>query len=497
MCSSGDSTWRLRRRSPGGGDTPTGDVLAALGALVDRSLISNVHSATGHRLTVLESVREFLLEELERRGTRGDYRRLHADYFAALVKERAPGLRGPEQEESVSKIDTNIENIRAAIAFLSEQGDDAALAMVDRLFLYWRQQGSWSDGLHWTRLALQGTDARDSALRARMLSTVGFFASDIGQGRESIPDMEEGLAMARRLGDPHAIGYTSSFLGAELSRRDTDLERGIQLLTEAQEAHEGLGEWYGAAWVNRYLGLSHQERGNLDEAIRLQSKALEAFREAGDAWNIRFSQTLLAEAMHAVGDLEAAREIYDESLRGESGPQFKVIVAQGYKGLGKVSLAEGALEEAAEDLYEAQRRLRDIGDIASVAETRSHLGMVHLGQGHLGEAEEFLTSALRTFREINDQGGVAWSLERLAALAFARESFERAAVLVSAGASIRERVGSLLWAVYKSDVERLESDIAAHLEPEVMERAIEEGAALGLDDAVAFALKDDTAHPSL
>jgi predicted ATPase/class 3 adenylate cyclase len=469
-----------------GGDIAREDVLEALGSLVDRSLITSVHTPGGHRLTILESVREFLLAELASRGQQTERQQVHADYFASLVKTASAGLRGPGQDRWVMRLEADIENVRAAIAFLSAHADDAALEIVDRMFLYWRRQGTWSDGLHWTRLALQSTEERDSSLRARMLATAGFFASDIGEGDESIEEMEKGLAMARRIADPHAEGYCSSFLGAELSRRDTDLDRGLQLLGEAQQAYEMLNESYGGAWVNRYLGLSHQERGDIRESIRLQTLSLEAFRDAGDTWNVRFSQTLLGEAMHTIADLSTARDIYDESLRGSSGAQYKVVTAHAHKGLGKVSLAEGRLDEATENLYEAQRQLREIGDVACVAETKSHLAMVNLARGNGAEADELLVSSLRTFREINDQGGVAWSLERLAIAAEERGSYERAARLLSAGSSIRERVGSRVPPVYQPEVEELESKIADRLGSERFAAEAELVAGLGLDEAVAL-----------
>ena len=354
------------------------------------------------------------------------------------------------------------------------------------MFLYWRRQGEWSDGLHWTRVALENTVESDSGLRARMLATAGFFASDLGEGGRAIAELEDGLAMARRVGDVHAEGYCSSFLGAELSRRDTDLDRGLSLLSDAQRIYIDLKEPYGEAWVNRYLGLSHQERGNLAEAISLQSRSLDAFREAGDTWNIRFSQTLLGEAMHTVSNLPRARELYDESLRGPSDARFKVVIAHALKGLGKVSLAEEKPDEAVDDLNEALKALREIGDVACVAETKGHLAMVNLGRGHLVVAADLLVDSLGILRGIEDQGGVAWCLERMASVAAASELFERAAQLVGAQGAIRTRSGSKRPPVDEPDYERLVSRLRAELGADGFSAQETFGAGLNLDEAVAL-----------
>ncbi len=469
-----------------GGNIARTDVIGALSSLVDRSLITSIQTGGELRLTILESVREYLLAELEVRGQLEQRQIAHAEYFGGLVEAASMGIRGPDQDTWAARLDADIENVRSAIAFTAAAGDEAALRLVNRMFLYWLRRGDWSDGLHWTRVALESTPDEDSGLRARMLATAGFFASDLGEAASGIADLEAGLAMASRVGDVHAEGYCSSFLGAELSRRDMDLDRGLRLLSEAQRIYSELDEPYGEAWVNRYLGLSYQERGNLDESIRLQTLALEAFREAGDVWNIRFSQALLGEAMHTIAELSRSRELYDESLRGPSDARFKVVIAHALKGLGKVSLAEGKLDGAFDHLTEALQELREIGDLACAAETRGHLAMVNLGRGHPVVAGELLVDSLRTFREMKDQGGLAWSLERLAAVASAIGSYERAARLLGAVAAIRERSGSKRAQVDQLDFDRLTLNLKERLGDHGFTAEAEIGAHLDFDEAAAF-----------
>ncbi len=467
-----------------GGGIGRADVIDALSALVDRSLITSEQTSGGRRLKILESVREYLLGKLEKSGQLVVRQIAHAKHFAGLVEAASKSLRGPDQDMWDHRLDTDIENIRSAIAFTAATGDDTGLELAGQMFLYWRCRGEWSDGLHWTRVALENSPDRDSGLRARMLATAGFFASDLGDGARGITDLEDGLAMARRTGDLHAEGYCASFLGAELSRRDIDLDRGLALLSEAQRIYAELGEPYGEAWVNRYLALSHQERGNLDEAIALHKRSLEAFRDAQDAWNIRFAQTLLGEAMHTVAELSGSRRLYDESLRGPSGARFKVVIAHAHKGLGKVSLAEGKLDEASDHLLKASQELREIGDVACIAETNGHLGMVNLGRGHPAVATELLVESGRTFRDITDKGGVAWSLDRLAAVAAATGAHERAAQLLGAGSAIREKSGSMRPVVDQPDFDQLSSDLEEQLGPDVFQAATQGGTALEFDEAV-------------
>jgi len=469
-----------------GGEIPRSAVIGGLSALVDRSLINSHQAGSELRLTVLESVRQYLLAELESRGQLEERRIAHAKYFEDLTKAASAGLRGPDQDTWDARINADIGNIRSAITFTASTGDDAALRLANRTFLFWLTRGDWSDGLHWIRVALDHTSTDDSPLRARMLASAGFFASDLGEAERGIAELEEGLAMARRVNDLHAQGYCGSFLGAELSRRDMDLDRGLALLMEARGIYSQLNEPYGEAWVIRYLGLSHQERGDLDEAIRLQTLSLETFRQAGDVWNIRRSQALLAESMHTIGELSDSRDLYEQSLRGPSDVRFKVVIAHALKGLGKVSLAEGRLDEASDHLLEALSELHEIGDIVGAAETNGHLAMVELGRGNWATAENSLVESLCTLREINDQGGVAWSLERLAAVAVARGSFERAAQLLGAGVGIRERTGSRRPVVDQPDFDRLVATIEEQMGDQAAAAAAKTGAELEFEEAVTL-----------
>jgi len=472
-----------------GGEVPQSAVLEALSALVDRSLINSQQVGGELRLSVLQSVRQYLLEELEERGQLDERRTAHAQHFEALTRAAAGGLRGPDQDRWSERIGADIGNVRAAIAFTAAAGDDASLRLANGTFLYWLMRGDWSGGLHWTREALDNTATDDSALRARVLASAGFFASDLGEADRGIADLEEGLAMARRIDDPHAQGYCASFLGAELTRRAMDFDRGLALLEEARDVYALLGEPYGEAWVVRYLGLAHQKKGDFDEAIRLQRHSLDVFVAAGDAWNIRRSQALLGEALHTIGDLAAARELYEESLRGPADARFKVVIAQALKGLGKVGLAEGRYEEASEHLFEALKEFREIGDVPGMAATMGHRAILELRRGDLGAAHSGLVASLRAFVEMNDHVGAAWCLEHLAGV-FASNGFQvRAARLLGAGSAVRQRTGSGRPAVYQVGYDEVMSSIRSELGESLAAAEFQAGFDSDFDEVVAVGME--------
>ncbi|MEV4078461.1 helix-turn-helix transcriptional regulator [Nonomuraea fuscirosea] len=105
--------------------------------------------------------------------------------------------------------------------------------------------------------------------------------------------------------------------------------------------------------------------------------------------------------------------------------------------------------------------------------------------------ELFLTS-IRICRAIGYRYGAAWAIESLAWVTAAQGRDDRAARLLGAAASIREILGLSLpgFQVYAGAHQECEAAVRERLGDEAFEAAVEEGAGLDVDEAVAYALED-------
>ena len=100
------------------------EVLESLLSLVDKSLVVAEPANDGRmRYRMLEPVRQYGLERLERSGEVEVVRRRHAEFFLALAEEAEPWLRGPEQASWFERLDAENDNLRAALSWLVEQGE--------------------------------------------------------------------------------------------------------------------------------------------------------------------------------------------------------------------------------------------------------------------------------------------------------------------------------------------------------------------------------------
>ncbi|MCB0190126.1 MAG: AAA family ATPase, partial [Caldilineaceae bacterium] len=101
-------------------DSPS-DGFAALTALIDQHLLYPVTPSTSAmaddspRITMLESIRDYALEKVNNAGEAEAARRRHAEVYLALAEQAALALLGPEQQQWLDRLETEHDNLRAAL----------------------------------------------------------------------------------------------------------------------------------------------------------------------------------------------------------------------------------------------------------------------------------------------------------------------------------------------------------------------------------------------
>jgi len=92
------------------------DVLDVLSGLVDKSLVvAEARQESRVRYRLLEPVRQYAQEKLEESGEAEEVRRRHASFFLTLAEVAEPWLRGPEDLEWLERLETEHDNMRAAL----------------------------------------------------------------------------------------------------------------------------------------------------------------------------------------------------------------------------------------------------------------------------------------------------------------------------------------------------------------------------------------------
>jgi predicted ATPase len=167
-------------------DNPTGElfVLDHLDSLVDKNLFQQVTVRGEPRFTMLETIREFALDQLEAPGEATAIRRRHVDFFVHLAERADPHLISREQVEWLNLLEEEHGNLTAALAWSrdAQERDDrtargvpaalAGLRLAGALHWLWWLGGRVGEGRSWLAEVLTwdvgeaGRPARSRALFA-------------------------------------------------------------------------------------------------------------------------------------------------------------------------------------------------------------------------------------------------------------------------------------------------------------------------------------------
>jgi predicted ATPase/DNA-binding SARP family transcriptional activator/Tfp pilus assembly protein PilF len=336
------------------GITPT-----TLVTLVDKSL---VRRAEARRYGLHELLRQFAAERLAEAGEVSALRDRHLAHYLALAEQAAPELKGPDQQEWLERLERDLDNLRAALAWAREQGEaELGLQLASALVRFWDMRSHASEGRTWLQAALTAGAAAPARVRAAALDAAGWLAyyqGDFGQARTL---QEEALALWRELGDRAGIPTSLNNLGAGAYGQG-DAARAVALFEEALALRRGLGDRHGIASSLNNLGVVAVYQGDFGRAVALLEEVLALWRELGDRHNTATALTNLASLAYWQGDIGRAEALLEEALPLARELGDKALCALSVIYLGHSASWRGDATMAATHYQEATQLCRDVGD---------------------------------------------------------------------------------------------------------------------------------------
>jgi predicted ATPase/Tfp pilus assembly protein PilF len=412
------------------------DVLDELIRLGEHSLLRQAEQSDGEpRFGMLETIREFALEQLAASGEESAVRAEHAAHYLALAEAAEPALRGPDQVAWLDRLEAEHANFRAALDWAEGAEGDLALRLANLLVLFWDVRGHLSEG----RARLERVLARHSdaptALRANALDRAGILAQSQGDPRHAVVRHEEALALRREIGEQRGLGGTLNNL-AVVVRDQGDPARAEALFAESLALFRQAGDDSRVAYVLHNLAGLGRDRGDIDRAAALYEESLALKRRAGDQRGIATTLNDLALVAEDQGDYAKATLLLEESLELKRLLGDRWGVASSLTNLGNVALYTGDPDRAAA-LYEESLALwRELGNRWGIAFALNSLGLAARERGDATGAEGLFGEALDIRRELGTPRDIAISLRNLGDLARQQGHPERAAALLRASLAL-------------------------------------------------------------
>ena len=414
-------------RAPNSPLVPRPSPLDVVASLVDKSLVRQSLAGPEPRFSLLETIREFSLEQLEAAGDVPEARRRHFDYFLDLVETADPLLIGPDQVRWLDRLEAEHGNLVAALTWARDahrRGDStsrglpaslAGLRLAGGLHWFWWLGGHVTEGRRWLAevLTWDGGEAGQSA-RARALYAAGTLAMIQGSYREAERLLDDGAQIAEALGDAVTAGRCLTY-------------RGI---------------------VETY------------------------FHEAGE--RDRFESLKTAEI--AVSMLESTDDAWGQAL----------ALSQ----IGAHARRAGEFEEAERTLRRAMELARDTGERYLLGSCLPKLGNLYMDRHNYAAASPLYRDALAAFRGIREDWWTGRCMQYLALAARGRGDTLLAALLIGSSDAVLDGGGARLNPKEQRDHEKLVADLRSILGDEMFDDTYERGHGMSLEAVLALVLEE-------
>ncbi len=175
-----------------------------LNSLVNKSLLGQHETDYAPRLSMLETIREFGLEQLNHTHELESARRAHAEYYLSFAEDAEGQLTGADQKNWLRRLEREQNNLRAALRWAIEHHEvDTAQRMAGALQPFWFKRGRWSEGRRWLEdsLAMEPSSSLNQSIRANALYGAGKLARFQGDFARARMLCDQSLKLYRSLAD--------------------------------------------------------------------------------------------------------------------------------------------------------------------------------------------------------------------------------------------------------------------------------------------------------
>jgi predicted ATPase len=282
------------------------EVLDALMALVDHSLLRTITVDREARFVMLETVRSYassLLTDDDSHVAHERALRYVVDLGGTVDRES----RGPRQREWLDRADEELGNIRALLRWSVDHDDPTAAAMIaSSLLPFWLRRGHVAEGQRWLDLALTSSDRLSPLVLATTLHAAGRLARQRGDVERAEQLLHESFELFDRSGDEAGRARALGSLGVTAYDR-ADLDSSAQLHRESLAIHRRRADTAGIAAALTNLGEIARRRRHAAEASALHAESASLFEAVGDVFGRAAALTNLGAVRLELGELDGAR----------------------------------------------------------------------------------------------------------------------------------------------------------------------------------------------
>ena len=295
-----------------GGDREVLDVVASL---ADKSLLRREEREDVPRYRMLETVREYGLEQLAASNELHAARREHAEHFLALAERAVAEWWGPAPGAWLDRLEAERDNLREALTWArEEQAREFECRLASALHWFWRSRGPVGEGRRWTEALLAGAWETSSVLRAALMMAAGDLAMAQGEFARAAEMLEASMTLARELGEWTTLAHALGWRGATAVYED-QFDLGEEFVVQAVDVARAAEDPFWHALGLTILAAIARGRGEHTRAAALLAESDSVCQAEQLAWPTALNSSLMAEIATDLGELDRAEALGRAGLR--------------------------------------------------------------------------------------------------------------------------------------------------------------------------------------
>lgn len=423
------------------------DVAGSVARLLDNNLLQAESGPGEPRYAMLETIREYGLEQLAESGEKDEIRRAHAAYFLVLAEEGTGKLDGQARRQWLELCDREQGNFREALDGLVEHGDgEWALRLVRALYGYWERREYPAVALR-AFLSVLGRfePSTHPSLWAQVACCAGAVEGRMGRHEAADARLRRGLEVARECGD-----------------------RTVEIMA-----------------LNT-LAVSENFAQRYPSAVALYQECLRLCETSGGERETAAALSNLAVAKLALGEHDEARGLLERALASFRHLEESTPAAWCLNQLGDAMMVAGRCAEAENFYQQSAQRFLQLGDFLGIARCWTDLGQAALLRGEYAQAASLFADALKIHVKRGSQRGMASLIEGCAALEVAQGRHSRGLVLAGAAEAVRAARKMGAFPYQETRLERALRPAIDALEPAQIEEYRRRGAAMNERQAIEY-----------
>ena len=275
----------------------------------------------------------------------------HSRYYLHYVASLEADLKGRAQLEALTKIDTDIDNIRAAWEYaMMTRNIELLHEGLEALSIYFYISTRINNGHLWFQALMQQLEGnpteKNEHLWMRVAPRFGLLLFGLGEDPELDESLEQALSIARRLETPLEEALCLEVLAHNTFHFKQARQTALDMQEASREIMEEVEDSFYITRANHKSGLIHALTGDFDSFVTLTERALLVARNSGNLFGMAHALNNLADAAFTTGDFDKVDAYLTESIASLNTLRHNLSIIDVVGSKAEIKLLQGELEEA-------------------------------------------------------------------------------------------------------------------------------------------------------